>query len=101
MRPAFNGGGVTGVTLIERAHVKKDWIAKHGTFALADQSKCLVCHVSEGECRDCHSKRPAFHGSQASWLGRHKDLAKNKKRCLTCHEKKWCDECHKQFKEMR
>ena len=103
-RPTFSGGGVqTAVSTIEREHVKTDWVAKHGGFALADQSKCLLCHVSEGECRDCHSKRPAFHGPQSTWLGKHKDVAKTvtSPRCLTCHEKKWCEDCHKQFKEMR
>ena len=100
-RPVFKSGGVAGVTQIEREHVKKTWLAKHGSFALADETKCLVCHVSEGECQDCHAKRPAFHGSPSTWLTRHKDLAKNKKRCLTCHQQKFCDDCHKQFKEMR
>jgi hypothetical protein len=100
-RPEFKSGGVAGVTQIEREHVKKSWLAKHGSFALADERKCLVCHVSEGECQDCHAKRPAFHGSPSTWLTKHKDLAKNKKRCLTCHQQKFCDDCHKQFKEMR
>ena len=100
-RPAFKAGGVAGVTQIEREHVKRNWLAKHGAFALADESKCLICHVSEGECQDCHAKRPAFHGSPSTWLTRHKDLSKNKKRCLTCHKQRFCDDCHKQFKEMR
>jgi nitrate/TMAO reductase-like tetraheme cytochrome c subunit len=100
--PVFSGRGVATVTAIESAHVKKDWLSKHGSFALVDQSKCLVCHVSEAECKDCHSKRPAFHGSPDSWLSKHQPLAKkNQKRCLTCHEQKFCDDCHKQFKEMR
>lgn len=89
-----------GVKTIEQQHVLSDWITKHGAMALADQSKCLLCHVSEGECQDCHSKRPAFHGSQASWLSAHQPLAKqNPKRCLTCHQQTWCDACHQQFKE--
>ena len=91
----------SGVTAIEKQHVLSDWISKHGAMALQDQSKCLLCHVSEGECQDCHSKRPAFHGSQATWLGQHQPLAKaNQQRCLTCHQQPWCDACHKQFKEM-
>jgi len=90
------------VKAIERQHVQPDWLDKHGALALADKSKCLTCHISEGECQDCHSKRPAFHGSQATWLGEHQPLAKkNPQRCLTCHQQTWCDECHKQFKEMR
>jgi hypothetical protein len=103
--PTFSAGGVqTAVSTLEKEHVKSDWLSKHGTFALADQSKCLVCHVSEAECQDCHSRRPAFHGPQSTWLVRHKDFAKpasNPQRCLTCHQQSWCDACHKQFKEMR
>ncbi|TLM99358.1 MAG: hypothetical protein FDZ75_00250 [Actinobacteria bacterium] len=90
-----------GVEAIEREHVKASWISRHGAMALADQRKCILCHVSTGECRDCHAKRPAFHGPQATWLGRHQKLGKNKPRCLTCHEQKWCEACHAQFKEMR
>jgi hypothetical protein len=90
------------VTAIEAAHVKTDWLTKHGTFALADQSKCLTCHVTQGECQDCHSRRPAFHGTDpTAWIGTHKNFAKDKKRCLACHENEWCEACHKQFKEMR
>jgi nitrate/TMAO reductase-like tetraheme cytochrome c subunit len=101
--PVFSGTiSDPGVKAIEQQHVLPDWISKHGAMALADQSKCLLCHVSEGECQDCHSKRPAFHGSQATWLGQHQPLAKaNPKRCLTCHQQSWCDACHAQFKEMR
>jgi len=90
-----------GVKAIEQQHVLKDWMSKHGAVALQDQSKCLICHVSEGECQDCHSKRPAFHGSTKTWLGQHQPLAKkNPKRCLTCHQQSMCDDCHKQFKEL-
>ena len=102
--PVFSGGGVQTATEIERQHVRNDWIAKHGTSALEDPSKCLLCHVSLAECQDCHARRPAFHGSTSTWLARHKDFAKpakNPQRCLTCHKQAWCDECHKQFKEMR
>lgn len=90
-----------GVSVIERLHVRTDWLSIHGTIALQDQTRCLTCHVSEGECQDCHAQRPAFHGSHSTWLAKHKDLAKDARRCLECHEKPWCDACHKQFKEMR
>ncbi|MDO8964040.1 MAG: hypothetical protein Q7W30_06030 [Coriobacteriia bacterium] len=100
--PVFSSNVATaGVSAIERLHVKKDWIAQHGTIALQDPAKCLVCHVSEGECNDCHAQRPAFHGPKSTWLARHKAVSKDERRCLTCHKKPWCDECHKQFKEMR
>lgn len=100
--PVFTGlQAQSGLKAIEVLHVRSDWMQQHGTQALADKSKCLVCHVSEGECQDCHAQRPAFHGSPDTWLGTHKDLAKDKRRCLACHEEPWCNECHDQFKEMR
>ena len=90
------------VSTIEAAHVKPNWLTQHGTFALQDQSKCLTCHVTLGECQDCHSHRPAFHGTDNTWwIGNHKNFAKDTRRCYTCHQKSWCDACHQQFKEMR
>jgi cytochrome c-type protein NapC len=86
---------------IEAAHVRSDFMRVHGIMALPDQTKCLTCHISEGECQNCHSRRPATHGSTDLWLSAHKNPAKDKRRCVTCHEKAWCDECHDQFKEMR
>lgn len=100
--PKFNGPTVeTGMKAIEVLHVRKDWIDLHGKQALLDQSKCLVCHVSLAECQNCHAQRPAFHGSQSTWIGQHKKLGKDKTRCLTCHKESWCQWCHDQFKAMR
>lgn len=90
-----------GVVTIEQQHVKPDWLSQHGTIALQAPAKCQTCHVSEGECLDCHSQRPAFHGPQTTWLARHKDFAKDTRRCLTCHQQAWCDACHDPFKETR
>ena len=68
--PVFTGlAAQTGLKAIEALHVKANWMEQHGTLALADKSKCLVCHVSEGECQDCHALRPAFHGSTKTWIG--------------------------------
>lgn len=95
----------SGVQAIQTAHVRPDWTEKHGAVAGADPSQCMKCHVSDGECRQCHARRPSFHGSLESWIGTHKDVApknRNDRRCISaCHEKPWCEECHKQFKEMR
>jgi len=101
--PVFaNTINASTVTAIEAAHVKSDWLTQHGTFALADQSKCMTCHVTQGECQDCHSKRPAFHGTDpTAWIGTHKNFAQDKRRCYECHQPSWCDACHQQFKEMR
>jgi hypothetical protein len=94
---------ITGLAVqrIEREHVKPDWMEQHGTLALEDEEKCFVCHVSVGECEDCHSERPAFHGLESTWLNRHAEFAEDERRCLVCHEAEWCEECHDQFKEMR
>jgi cytochrome c-type protein NapC len=86
---------------IEALHVKSNWIQTHGTWALPDPSKCLTCHVSEGECQNCHSRRPASHGSTDTWIAAHKSSATDERRCVTCHDKAMCDDCHDQFKEMR
>lgn len=111
-RPDFKSSVATaGVKAIERMHVRKDWLEKHGTPALEDASKCAACHVSQAECEDCHAIRPAFHDPKSTWLNRHAELAADVKdgkavanadkerRCLVCHEEQWCEECHEQFKE--
>lgn len=90
-----------GVTTIEQQHVKPDWLAQHGTVALEGPAKCQTCHVSDGECLDCHAQRPAFHGPRSTWLTRHVPLSKDARRCLTCHRQPMCDDCHAQFKETR
>ena len=62
---------------IEELHVKPEWTSRyHGTEALKDKAKCLLCHQSEGECDECHLQRPAFHGSTDTWIGRHTKQAK-------------------------
>lgn len=101
-RPVFDGLQTqTGLEDIERLHVADDWTTAHGPTALADQSKCMQCHVSEGECRACHRHRPASHDPVETWISSHKDVVdpEDKVRCMTCHERSWCDECHEAFKE--
>lgn len=102
-RPVFEGRAVeTGLEAIEKLHVRDDWTAvAHGPVALDDQSKCMQCHVSDGECRACHAHKPASHEPESTWIARHKDVITDDRQCLTCHEQSWCDECHDQFKEMR
>jgi hypothetical protein len=83
---------------IEQAHMGADWLSQHGTIALQDPTRCTVCHISEQECVDCHSQRPAFHDPIATWLTRHQPLGTDTPRCLTCHQQPWCDQCHALFK---
>ncbi len=104
-RPVFDGLQTeTGLGAIERLHIAADWTATHGPVALDDQSACTTCHVSDAECRSCHLHRPASHDPVETWIAKHKDLLEDEtddRRCLTCHEQSWCDECHELFKEMR
>jgi hypothetical protein len=100
--PTVSGPAVqAGMQEIQTLHVQKTWIAQHGTVALKDRAQCEKCHVSDSECKACHARRPAFHGPQSTWIGTHKNFAKDKRRCYECHQSTWCDACHKQFKEMR
>ena len=102
--PKFDGLPIEiGMKSIEVLHVGKTWTAKtHGPEALKGQDRCMRCHQSQGECGECHRIRPEFHGSTATWIGRHaKRTGKlNDPACLTCHERSWCEDCHRQFKEM-
>ncbi|KAF0206943.1 MAG: hypothetical protein Q8S43_05520 [Actinomycetota bacterium] len=86
---------------VEAQHVKATWVSQHGSVALKNAAVCMSCHISDGECLDCHAQRPTFHGLKSTWLMQHQPLGKKADlpRCLTCHEQKWCDECHDQFKE--
>lgn len=93
----------TGLDAIEQGHVGDDWVTDgHGPAALRDRDTCLLCHQSQGECQECHRYRPAFHGKPTAWIGRHSKVTKkvDDPRCLECHKKPWCEECHQQFKEM-
>lgn len=103
-RPEFTGQTIeVSMKAIEELHVKPEWTpVHHGEEALKNRDNCLLCHQSEGECDECHRDRPAFHGSTDTWIGRHADQTADidDPRCLECHERAWCEECHDQFKEM-
>lgn len=103
-RPVFDGLPIeTGMKDIEALHVRDDWTAEyHGPEALKARERCLVCHQSEGECDECHLERPEFHGPTATWIGRHSKYTGelDDPACLECHERTWCDDCHRQFEEM-
>lgn len=104
VKPEFSGLKIEiGMRAIEVLHVKSDWTeVYHGPEALKDRAKCLLCHQSQGECDECHLQRPAFHGSTASWIGRHSKATTkvDDPKCIECHKESWCAECHDQFKEM-
>ena len=103
-RPVFDGLVTrTGLEAIERLHTRADWSESHGPMALDDQPKCMQCHISDGECRACHAHRPVSHDPVETWFSGHKDVVApdDERRCVTCHERTWCDECHDLFEEMR
>jgi len=88
---------------IEALHTSPDWTGKyHGTEALKNRDKCMICHQNQDECAECHRFRPAFHGKPLTWIGTHakhtKDVADP--RCIECHKKAFCEDCHAKFKEM-
>lgn len=83
-------------------HSGPGWDDIHGKEAQLGKDKCFYCHGSVEACRECHSRRPAFHGQKSSWLQRHQKAGKrNETRCLACHAKKECVDCHNVFKEGR
>ncbi|MDO8880862.1 MAG: hypothetical protein Q7W44_08710 [Coriobacteriia bacterium] len=103
-RPVFDGLPIeVSMKSIEVLHVRDDWTEDfHGTEALRGRDRCLLCHQDEGECGECHRERPAFHGPVTAWIGRHKNHTSelDDPRCIECHEQAYCDDCHRQFKEM-
>lgn len=102
--PEFEGLPIeTSMKAIEELHVKPDWTARyHGGEALKNRANCLLCHQDEGECGECHLQRPSFHGSTETWIGRHSKQTDDVEdpRCIECHEVAYCEDCHRQFKEM-
>lgn len=102
-RPAFDGLPIeVSMKSIETQHVRDDWMELHGKEALKGRDRCLLCHQDEGECGECHLERPAFHGPVLSWIGRHSKATErvDDPACIECHEQSYCDDCHRQFKEM-
>ena len=103
-RPEFDGLPIeVSMQSIETLHVEDGWTeSTHGPEALKGPDRCMRCHQSEGECDECHLERPDSHGPTKSWIGRHSDTAAavDDPRCLACHEKPWCEDCHRQFEEM-
>lgn len=91
----------SSVRSIAALHAEGSWLKVHGPKAQEDVQRCYYCHGSGAECKECHSRRPAFHGPKASWLGLHQKVGKDKPRCLACHIEKDCNDCHKIFKEGR
>lgn len=95
------GSAPKQLTSLIAQHELPTWDAQHGKEAQIDEQRCFYCHGSEAACKDCHSRRPAFHGPKSTWLARHQKIGKKTARCLACHAKKDCDDCHRVFKEER
>jgi len=86
---------------LETLHTRSDWVVQHGLRALDDQNECRSCHISTGECQNCHSQRPASHGPEDMWIAAHPDAVTRDDQCVTCHDQQTCDYCHDLFKEGR
>ena len=77
---------------VPRSHLQKDWLAVHSQkTATVD---CSTCHgFTQNFCADCHRRRPSSHAG--NWKKDHRVRAKeNRKRCLVCHDEKFCKTCH-------
>ncbi len=74
------------------SHRAKDWIKVHSERA--EDKSCAKCHAWTPDfCKECHSKKPESHAG--NWKKLHAKPAKeNSKRCMICHKKKKCLECH-------
>lgn len=68
-------------------------------------NECIACHTEDfsvpSNCRKCHGHatemlKPESHSAPGYANSDHEPLAKSKPAyCLRCHEKVFCDECHK------
>lgn len=83
-----------------------DFVLRHATDAYGGRLECQNCHDVGIFCRDCHIQNgmgsvaalgPGFHDTQASWLLRHGQAARQSlETCTTCHAQQDCLQCHAQ-----
>ncbi len=72
-------------------HSGADWLVVHGTKK--DDPACVSCHQWKDDwCADCHSQRPASHGSD--WRAVHGEAVKRNRSCEACHDGPFCIRCH-------
>jgi hypothetical protein len=76
-----------------KSHQAKNWIEVHSEKE--KEINCAKCHAWTPDfCKECHTKKPQSHKA-GNWKKLHAGPAKNNsKRCMICHEKKKCLECH-------
>lgn len=83
------------------------WALNHRPFAKADEYNCQICH-EQSSCLECHKSRPADEfgewGNNMTNVHRsdfqvtHPIAARTDQQlCKSCHENKFCVECHKDF----
>jgi len=83
------------------------WTLNHGPFAQKSNADCASCH-GQDDCMECHT---AGHADEQGDFGNaminvhdgdfrftHAIAARgNEQRCTSCHENRFCVECHDQF----
>jgi len=88
-------------------HRDSNFVTEHKNFVSIEKYDCASCH-EQASCIDCHkngvpgemgttfSKEAKMHSSD--YLVGHPILAKQESEsCMTCHNVKYCSDCHSQF----
>lgn len=101
---------IDGVKIPETVtHRDSNYITEHKNFVYTGKYNCASCH-EQSTCIDCHkngvpgemgttfSKESKMH--TADFLVGHPILAKqDSESCMTCHDVKYCADCHSQFED--
>ncbi len=73
------------------SHRSGKWLEEHDDHPT--DAECIGCHKwAEDWCEDCHSQRPASHGTD--WRAVHGARIKEHRSCEGCHDGDFCIECH-------
>lgn len=74
-------------------HKTEDWLEVHSQRA--EEIDCGECHAwSPDFCAECHSEKPESHAGNWKKMHQFPALERGDKGCKTCHEEKFCLECH-------
>ena len=74
------------------SHARKGFRLGHRADAKGKQDECLMCHEQESFCNTCHTVKIPH---REDYVEKHEKEAKAKpKACLSCHDAKYCGQCH-------